>query len=291
MQLLTSVTVFAVLKNAVIWIVLSSQALIDVAHLLQVGDIVSVIDMPPKELTTWWRGKHGFQVGTSIARDNATQIKAGNSAACSQNMFPAVTLNRQLAWCLCKLRLLPPPKQLTLLFKSSHSFRCLKQDQAEHGGCGEKAVGKTLTRKRQRTNLCFYICVYCAVFVFLVSGRVLAERFRWNFQNIPNIPGNYVPKLLCWNVTFLPKKELLFPSLDFLIKKFWEKQNPKATEGWGNWLSTSSLCGVSHFVSIHAGGIFTPPLLSVSRWNSEFAQERIRIDQPFVCFGLEIFSK
>ncbi|NWW45979.1 RHG32 protein, partial [Pedionomus torquatus] len=27
----------------------------------EVGDIVSVIDMPPKELTTWWRGKHGFQ--------------------------------------------------------------------------------------------------------------------------------------------------------------------------------------------------------------------------------------
>lgn len=30
--------------------------------LFQVGDIVSVIDMPPKEDTTWWRGKHGFQV-------------------------------------------------------------------------------------------------------------------------------------------------------------------------------------------------------------------------------------
>ncbi|XP_018083207.1 rho GTPase-activating protein 32-like isoform X3 [Xenopus laevis] len=29
----------------------------------EVGDIVSVIDMPPKELTTWWRGKNGFQVG------------------------------------------------------------------------------------------------------------------------------------------------------------------------------------------------------------------------------------
>lgn len=27
------------------------------------GDIVSVIDMPPKVLSTWWRGKHGFQVG------------------------------------------------------------------------------------------------------------------------------------------------------------------------------------------------------------------------------------
>lgn len=32
---------------------------------LQVGDIVSVIDMPPKEDTTWWRGKHGFQVHSS----------------------------------------------------------------------------------------------------------------------------------------------------------------------------------------------------------------------------------
>ncbi|XP_063058317.1 rho GTPase-activating protein 32 [Engraulis encrasicolus] len=29
----------------------------------EVGDIVSVIDMPPKEDTMWWRGKHGFQVG------------------------------------------------------------------------------------------------------------------------------------------------------------------------------------------------------------------------------------
>ncbi|KAM9299090.1 rho GTPase-activating protein 33 [Gastrophryne carolinensis] len=29
----------------------------------EVGDIVSVIDMPPREDTSWWRGKHGFQVG------------------------------------------------------------------------------------------------------------------------------------------------------------------------------------------------------------------------------------
>uniref|UniRef100_A0A8D0L3X1 Rho GTPase activating protein 33 n=1 Tax=Sphenodon punctatus TaxID=8508 RepID=A0A8D0L3X1_SPHPU len=29
----------------------------------EVGDIVSVIDMPPKEDRSWWRGKHGFQVG------------------------------------------------------------------------------------------------------------------------------------------------------------------------------------------------------------------------------------
>ena len=31
--------------------------------LFQVGDIVSVIDMPPPEDTVWWRGKRGFQVG------------------------------------------------------------------------------------------------------------------------------------------------------------------------------------------------------------------------------------
>ncbi|XP_060718283.1 rho GTPase-activating protein 33 isoform X1 [Tachysurus vachellii] len=30
---------------------------------IEVGDILSVIDMPTKEETTWWRGKHGFQVG------------------------------------------------------------------------------------------------------------------------------------------------------------------------------------------------------------------------------------
>ncbi|XP_062841716.1 rho GTPase-activating protein 33 [Trichomycterus rosablanca] len=30
---------------------------------IEVGDILSVIDMPPKDETTWWRGKHGFQVG------------------------------------------------------------------------------------------------------------------------------------------------------------------------------------------------------------------------------------
>ncbi|KAG7249807.1 hypothetical protein CRUP_029453, partial [Coryphaenoides rupestris] len=30
---------------------------------IEVGDILSVIDMPPKEETSWWRGKHCFQVG------------------------------------------------------------------------------------------------------------------------------------------------------------------------------------------------------------------------------------
>lgn len=29
----------------------------------QVGDMISVIDMPPPGESTWWRGKHGFAVG------------------------------------------------------------------------------------------------------------------------------------------------------------------------------------------------------------------------------------
>ncbi|KAK2153627.1 hypothetical protein LSH36_291g07014 [Paralvinella palmiformis] len=30
---------------------------------LEVGDIISIIDMPPKEESQWWRGKKGFEVG------------------------------------------------------------------------------------------------------------------------------------------------------------------------------------------------------------------------------------
>lgn len=30
---------------------------------LQIGDMISVIDMPPPEESTWWRGKRGFLVG------------------------------------------------------------------------------------------------------------------------------------------------------------------------------------------------------------------------------------
>lgn len=32
-------------------------------HDKQVGDMISVIDMPPPGESTWWRGKHGFAVG------------------------------------------------------------------------------------------------------------------------------------------------------------------------------------------------------------------------------------
>ena len=32
-------------------------------HLFQVGDMISVIDMPPPDESIWWRGKRGFEVG------------------------------------------------------------------------------------------------------------------------------------------------------------------------------------------------------------------------------------
>uniref|UniRef100_A0A8C3EZX9 Rho GTPase activating protein 33 n=1 Tax=Chrysemys picta bellii TaxID=8478 RepID=A0A8C3EZX9_CHRPI len=52
----------------------------------EVGDIVSVIDMPPKEEVSWWRGKHGFQVGffpsecVELFPDRlAPELKAGDA--------------------------------------------------------------------------------------------------------------------------------------------------------------------------------------------------------------------
>lgn len=32
-------------------------------HFVQVGDMISVIDMPGPEESIWWRGKRGFEVG------------------------------------------------------------------------------------------------------------------------------------------------------------------------------------------------------------------------------------
>lgn len=36
------------------------------SFLFQVGDIVSVIDMPPYEESSWWRGKREFEVFSII---------------------------------------------------------------------------------------------------------------------------------------------------------------------------------------------------------------------------------
>lgn len=49
------------------------------------GDIVSVIDMPPKVLSTWWRGKHGFQVGNKEfgVKNSKNMFSFGNGSVYS----------------------------------------------------------------------------------------------------------------------------------------------------------------------------------------------------------------
>lgn len=43
----------------------------------EVGDIISIIDMPPPDETVWWRGKRGFEVIQSLA--TFVQISCFNS--------------------------------------------------------------------------------------------------------------------------------------------------------------------------------------------------------------------
>lgn len=40
-----------------------------------------ILAMPAKELSPWWRGKRGFQVGTSFRLAGATAVKSGRSAS------------------------------------------------------------------------------------------------------------------------------------------------------------------------------------------------------------------
>ena len=42
----------------------TNNMIINIDHIIfQVGDMISVIDMPPPEESVWWRGKRGFEVG------------------------------------------------------------------------------------------------------------------------------------------------------------------------------------------------------------------------------------
>lgn len=52
------------------------------------GDIVSVIDMPPKVLSTWWRGKHGFQVSNQNTGCEKVQstLSVFHSCSCLQDV-------------------------------------------------------------------------------------------------------------------------------------------------------------------------------------------------------------
>ena len=41
--------------------------------------MVCITDMPPKELSPWWRGKRGFQVCTCFHQESATSVESGIS--------------------------------------------------------------------------------------------------------------------------------------------------------------------------------------------------------------------
>ncbi|CAL8248390.1 unnamed protein product [Lota lota] len=58
---------------------------------IEVGDILSVIDMPPKEETSWWRGKHCFQVGffpsecVELINEKQTGSTSGTKTVCKKH--------------------------------------------------------------------------------------------------------------------------------------------------------------------------------------------------------------
>ena len=66
-----------------------------------------ILAMPAKELSPWWRGKRGFQVGTSFRLAGATAVKSGRSAsscsACTwlasgRKQFPCVGVSGLSLW-------------------------------------------------------------------------------------------------------------------------------------------------------------------------------------------------
>lgn len=65
----------------------SDFILIVTLFVVQVGDIVSVIDMPPKEDTGWWRGKHGFQVNHLLLCVKQRTMKEELVSSLSYNSF------------------------------------------------------------------------------------------------------------------------------------------------------------------------------------------------------------
>ncbi|XP_034459597.1 rho GTPase-activating protein 32-like isoform X3 [Hippoglossus hippoglossus] len=86
----------------------------------EVGDIVSVIDMPPKEDTGWWRGKHGFQVGffpcdcvelindkippsvqSSVPKPGTPQCASVRLLMSYLVLAPMITCRIDLKWLLC----------------------------------------------------------------------------------------------------------------------------------------------------------------------------------------------
>jgi len=44
-----------------------------------VGDIISIIDMPPSDESSWWRGKRGFEVTVTLFVEVYTTYAWSNS--------------------------------------------------------------------------------------------------------------------------------------------------------------------------------------------------------------------
>ncbi|KAH0631317.1 hypothetical protein JD844_005604, partial [Phrynosoma platyrhinos] len=107
----------------------------------EVGDIISVIDMPPKEDRSWWRGKHGFQVGffpsecvELFSERPSPGLKSGLVATLA--LFPslqeAVSVSGnedRLVQVHDVIQQLPPPHYRTLEFLLRHLARMAMHSQ------------------------------------------------------------------------------------------------------------------------------------------------------------------
>ncbi|KPP66412.1 rho GTPase-activating protein 33-like [Scleropages formosus] len=84
---------------------------------IEVGDILSVIDMPPKEDTSWWRGKHGFQMETPAAR---SQELWPHPPPLRQDCMGTMTEDERMVKVHDVIQQLPPPHYRTLEYLMRH---------------------------------------------------------------------------------------------------------------------------------------------------------------------------
>uniref|UniRef100_A0A8C7RW35 Rho GTPase activating protein 32a n=1 Tax=Oncorhynchus mykiss TaxID=8022 RepID=A0A8C7RW35_ONCMY len=76
----------------------------------EVGDIVSVIDMPPKEDTGWWRGKHGFQVGFFPC--DCVELISDRIPTCVSSSVPKPVLSTGIQMHICCMFYLQPKNKM-----------------------------------------------------------------------------------------------------------------------------------------------------------------------------------
>uniref|UniRef100_A0A8C7JCC3 Rho GTPase-activating protein 32 n=2 Tax=Oncorhynchus TaxID=8016 RepID=A0A8C7JCC3_ONCKI len=112
----------------------------------EVGDIVSVIDMPPKEDTTWWRGKHGFQVGffpsecVELINDKVPQ-SVTNSVPKPGTVFPLVCVKHIVCVCLSFLAVSKKHGKLITFLRTFMKSRPTKQKLKQRGILRERVFG------------------------------------------------------------------------------------------------------------------------------------------------------